>query len=83
MISLANHVGNPYIGVYCVASNKHAFVPRDIEGPLLEAIQESLYVKAIRFSVGGATIVGSLTAMNSSGVVLANFVSEDEISLIP
>jgi translation initiation factor 6 len=83
LISFANHLGNPYIGVYCAASTKYAFVPRDIEGALFDAIRESLFVEAIRFSVGGATIVGSLTAMNSNGVVLSNFASEDEISLIP
>jgi len=83
LISFAGHLGNPYIGVYCVASNEHAFVPRDIEDSLFESIEESLSVKALKFSVSSATIIGSLTAMNSNGVVLSNFASDDEIDLIP
>jgi translation initiation factor 6 len=83
LISLAGHLGNPYIGVYCVASNEHAFVPRDIENSLFETIEESLEVKALKFSVSSATIIGSLTAMNSNGVVLSNYASDDEIDLIP
>lgn len=83
MISLANHNGNPYIGVYCVASNDYAFISRDIEDSLLRTIEKSLSVQCIRFSVSSATIVGSLTAMNSNGVVLSNFASDDEIALVP
>lgn len=83
LISIAGHLGNPYIGVYCVASNKHAFVPRDIEDSLFEAIEESLEVKALKFSVSSATIIGALTAMNSNGVVLSNFASDEEIDLVP
>lgn len=83
MISLANHMGNPYIGVYCVASNDYALVPRGAEKSFVETIRKSLEVDVIPISIGGATIIGSLAAMNSHGVVLSNLAMKDEISVLP
>jgi len=83
MISLSNIQGNPYMGVYCSASNEYAFVPTNTEAALIKTIKESLGVKVVKMSVGGATIVGSLSAMNSHGAVVSNIVTDDEMALIP
>lgn len=83
MISLSSHQGNPYVGVYCSASNRHAFVPRAASKSFIEMVKESLSVEVAKFSVGGATIIGSLMAMNSNGVILTNFASDAEVELIP
>jgi len=83
MISLVNHTGNPYIGVYCSASNDYVFVPRAAEESFIETVERTLSAKAIRTSVGGATIIGSLMAVNSSGVVMSNFVTQEDLDLIP
>jgi len=37
----------------------------------------------LKFSVSSATIIGALAAMNSNGVMLSNFASDDEIDLVP
>jgi translation initiation factor 6 len=83
MISFSNFQGNPYIGVYCAASNKHAFAPMCSDDVLLDKLRESLSVEVIKLSIGGATIVGSLIAMNSHGVIVSNIASEEEIAMIP
>jgi len=83
MISLASFQGNPYIGVYCVASNEHALVPFSAEKELVATVEESLGVEAVKISIGGATIVGSLSAINSHGVVLSNIATEEEIQKVP
>jgi len=83
MISLSNHNGNPYIGVYCAASNKYAFIPRGTDKSLVETIGRSLDVDIISTSVGGTTIIGSLVAMNSNGVVLSNLATSKEIESLP
>lgn len=83
MISLANHKGNQYIGVYCAASNKYAFVPKGADNNLIETIGRTLSVEVIPFSIGGSSIIGSLMALNSNGVVLSNLATKDEISAIP
>jgi len=83
MISLASHQGNPYMGVYCAASNRHAFAPMSADDSLVEMIERSLSVEVVRLSIGGATIIGSLIAMNSHGAVVSDIASEDEIAMIP
>ena len=83
MISFSDFEGNPYIGVYCVASNRHAFAPMSSEKALIEKLGESLSVKVVRLSIGGSTIIGSLIAMNSHGVIVSNIASEDEMAMIP
>lgn len=83
MISLGNHRGNPYIGVYCAVSNRYALVMKNAERSLINSISESLNTEVIETNIAGATVVGSLAAMNSNGVVVSNFVREDELSHIP
>jgi translation initiation factor 6 len=83
MISYAGFQGNPYVGVYCSASNKYAFLPTSVDRELVEKVEESLNVEVVKITVGGATIIGSLTAMNSFGVVVSDIVTEDEISMMP
>jgi len=83
MISYSNFQGNPYMGVYCSASNKHAFAPMCADDILLEKLKESLSVDVVKLSIGGATIIGSLIAMNSHGVMVSNIASEEEMSMIP
>ena len=83
MISLANLFGNPYIGVYCSASEKYAILLKNAEKTLVEPIRESLSVEVIETNISGSTIVGSLVAMNSNGIILSNFATEDELSLLP
>lgn len=66
-----------------MASNKHAFAPMCADDVLLDKLKDSLSVEVIKLSIGGATIVGSLVAMNSHGVIVSNIASEEEIAMIP
>lgn len=83
MISLASHKGNPYLGVYCSASKKHAFVPTGTDNALVETIERSMSVDVVRMSIGGTTIIGSLIASNSKGVVISNLASKKELEIMP
>lgn len=83
MIALASHYGNPYIGVYCSASNKYALVMKGAEQSLIESIEKALSVDVIETNIAVSTIVGSLACMNSNGIVVTNFVTEEELSRLP
>jgi translation initiation factor 6 len=83
MISLANHKGNQYIGVYCAASNKYAFVPRGADRTLIDTIKRALRVEVIEITIGGSPIIGALMALNSNGVVLSSLATEEDIAEIP
>jgi len=83
MISYSSFQGNPYMGVYCAASNKHAFAPMSADDQLVGSLEHSLSVEVSRISIGGATIIGSLMALNSHGAVVSNIATDDEIATIP
>ncbi len=83
MIKLGDIDGNPYIGVYCSASERYAVVPDSAEGKVVKEIARTLGVDVISTTISGSTVVGSLVAMNSSGAVVTNFTEKHELARFP
>jgi len=82
MLSRIDFNGNPHIGVYCRVNDDVAFAPPSLGEKEIEEIKKILRVRVVKVTVGGSSIIGSLMAMNSNGMVLADFVEEDEIRKI-
>ena len=82
MLDRLDFNGNPHIGVYCRANNEIAFVPSFLNEKEKMAIKKILHTKAIEITVGGSTITGSLIAMNSNGIIVTDFISEEELRII-
>ena len=74
--------GNSHVGIYCRTNNEIAFVEPMLPQDVLKDIEQSLRVKIIELTIGGSSIIGSLIAMNSNGIILTDFVNEDEIEII-
>jgi len=83
MLKLGDVNGNPYVGVYCVASEQLAILPDVVDEKVVKDVGRVLGVKVICTNIAGATIVGSLAAMNSKGIVITNFAERHEIARIP
>lgn len=83
MIRLGDIDGNPYIGVYCSASERYAVVPDSADGKVVKEISRTLGVDVISTTISGSTVVGSLVAMNSSGMVVTNFAEKHELARFP
>lgn len=83
MLRLGDINGNPYIGVYCAASEEYALVPDSIEPKVARDIERTLGVTAVITSIANGTIVGSLAAMNSHGVIVTNFAEKRELAKFP
>ncbi len=83
MLRVGSLDGNPYIGVCCAASENHALVSAPVEQRVLDDLSEVLGVEVILTTVGGSSVVGSLVAMNSNGIVLSNLVEEHELGRMP
>ena len=81
MIQLSSYLGNPYIGVYCVASENLAIVPRDAPDQMVQEIGEALGADVVRASIGECTIIGTLVAMNSYGAAVSDFASSAEMKV--
>src|SRR2546427_9973975 len=74
--------GNPYIGVFCAANDELLIVARDVPKSAVRHIGGALETSPIVASVGHSTVVGSLLALNSKGILASPFIEEDEIEAI-
>jgi len=83
MLRLGDVNGNPYVGVYCATSDNFAIVADSAEPKVIKDIARTLGVEAIPTLVGGATVVGSLVAMNSKGAIVTNFAERSELARFP
>ncbi|OGS42436.1 MAG: hypothetical protein A3K67_01980 [Euryarchaeota archaeon RBG_16_62_10] len=83
MLKLGEVNGSPYVGVYCSASEEYAIVPDSAEPKVAREIGRILGVEVVQTVIAGATIVGSLVAMNSNGAVVTNFAEKSELARLP
>jgi len=83
MLKLGDINGNPYVGVYCAASEAYAVVPDSADSKIAKDISRTLGVQTIQTNIAGTTIVGSLLAMNSNGIILTNFAEKRDLASLP
>jgi len=83
MLRLGDINGSPYIGVYCAASEDIALVAETTDPKVVKELSQTLGVKIVRSTIAGGTIVGSLVAMNSHGVIVTNFAEPHELARFP
>lgn len=67
------------LGVFATCTEEFIFVPYDTSDETIADLENSLGVSAIRTSVGGSTIVGSMVRGNSSGIMVAGLVLDREL----
>ncbi len=79
MLERIDFNGNPYLGVFCRANNKVAFVHPFLTEKEKRVIEEVLRIKLIELTIGGSTIAGSLIALNSYGAIVTDFIEEEEM----
>lgn len=74
--------GNPYVGVVCVASEDLCLVPNEAKDEHVDLIAEALGVPAVKTTVGGTNLLGTMVAMNSRGVVVGDIITDDELEVL-
>ncbi len=79
MLKLSSYLGNPYIGVYCVANESLALVPFDAPDSLVSDITEALGCEVVRTTLASTNILGALVAMNSNGGIATGMASLTEV----
>jgi len=82
MLKLSSYEGNPYLGVYCLASEGFALVPPDAPASFVSDIQEALGVEVSSGTLASGRIIGTLAAINSYGAAVSGMASESEVSVI-
>ncbi len=74
--------GNPYIGVFCAANEEVLLLDRSVPKAAARHISEALEVREIPTTVAHSSVIGSLVAMNSNGILASPFIEEPEIEAI-
>ena len=77
-----NISGSPVLGVFAACTEELVFVPHDASDETLKELEESLGVIALRSSVSGSAIMGSLLRGNSNGIMVAGFILDKEMRAI-
>ena len=83
MLRLGDITGNPYVGVYCAASEELAILPDSVTSKISREVAETLGVDIVKTTIEGGTIVGSLVAINSNGAMITNFAEKHELARFP
>ncbi|MBN1110248.1 MAG: translation initiation factor IF-6 [Methanomassiliicoccales archaeon] len=78
MLRVSNYNGIEFVGVYAVANDSLALLPRDADDRFEEDVLNALKVKCSRGTIASTNLIGSLVAMNSYGAAITYFASEEE-----
>ena len=70
---------SPYAGVFCTTNDNLTLVPPGIPADDMEIIAEALGTKVEIITLGGSRVLGTLIAMNNSGILVSNIVTELEL----
>jgi translation initiation factor 6 len=72
--------GSPNIGVFVANTEALAIVPPEISQRDVEIIKQELKVEIIRTTIDESSVVGSLVAGNSNGLIISQYALDSEIS---
>lgn len=74
--------GDPNIGVFARVLGDIAIIPPEAPEDFKAAIKAALGVTLVETTVQGSSIIGSLVAGNSRGMVVSGLATEDEIDIL-
>jgi len=69
---------SPYSGVFCATNDLLTFIPPGIPSDDMEAISEALGTRIEVVTIGGSSVLGTLIAMNSKGILVSNLITTME-----
>ena len=69
---------SPYSGVFCATNDSLTFIPPGIPSDDMEAISEALGTRIEVVTIGGSSVLGTLIAMNSKGILVSNLITTME-----
>ena len=81
-VYLSSIVGSASIGVYSLANEKIVIIPKMVPLKKAERTAEWLKVKLVHTSISGSVLAGALACANSNGILLPNFIREEELAVI-
>lgn len=74
--------GSSLLGVFSRCTEKVVLVPNEVGEADRLALEEGLKVSSIRMLIGGASVIGSLVAGNSTGFVLTHHAPDGDLKIL-
>ena len=81
-VYLSSIVGSASIGVYSFATEKIVVIPRMVPREKAQEYADWLNARLVYTSIGGSVLAGALACANSNGMLLPNYVRQEEIAEI-
>ncbi len=81
-VYLSSIVGSPSISVYSLATENLVIIPRMVPKEKAQEFADWLKTKLVYTSIGGSVLAGALACANSNGMLLPNYVREEELTQI-
>ena len=81
-VYLSSIVGSASIGVYSLANEKIVLIPRMVPREKAQEYADWLNTKLVYTSIGGSVLGGALACANSNGMLLPNYVRQEELDEI-
>jgi translation initiation factor 6 len=81
-VYLSSIVGSASIGVYSFATEEIVVIPRMVPREKAQEYADWLKTKLVYTSIGGSVLAGALACANSNGMLLPNYVRQEEIAEI-
>jgi translation initiation factor 6 len=78
----SNLFGSPNIGVYALTTNACTILPHGATTRTSNRFEKYLENATVRTEIGGTRLIGVMAAANTNGMVLPQFVTDDEIATI-
>ena len=79
MLRRVDVVGNPNVGIFVQVTDDVALVPYNLIDEKIKLIEEILEVPAVKTSISGSSLIGSLSVANSNGIVVSPHVLDREV----
>lgn len=83
MIQVSRIFNSPFLGVYLRTWEEYTLVPRNTDRDIKSLVSTYLKTEPLEMTIGGSKLLGSLSVMNSNGMIFSNIISEDELGVIP
>jgi translation initiation factor 6 len=78
----SNLFGSPNIGVYALTTNTCTILPHGTTKPTSNRFEKYLENVTVQTEIGGTRLIGVMAAANTRGLVLPQFVTDEEIATI-
>ena len=81
-VYLSSIVGSASISVYSLATENIVIIPRMVPKEKAQEFADWLKTKLVYTSIGGSVLAGALACANSNGMLLPNYVRDEELTQI-